>query len=104
VGKRKWNVEINSETIDLATQVKQEICIYEDRIKKMDELKETVRDSVYSKVKKDYEKTFKQLKNDFDTHRRKLLKEVAAILKDKNTCERELANLDEKMEELKFRQ
>jgi hypothetical protein len=94
---------VSRDLFEAATKIKNQLELLQKRLEKMEEHRSQVSDSVYLKVKTDYEIQIDEVKRGFKEKCREVEKELSKLSQAENQQEEELANHEEILEEAKFR-
>lgn len=94
---------INKELFESSNKIKNHLELIEKRLQKMEEHRDQVSDSVYIKVKADYETQVDEVQGQFDKKCREIEAELKKLYEARTEQETELAKHQEVLEEANFR-
>jgi hypothetical protein len=103
VTEEKSPYAVNRELFSESAQVKEKMELIEKRLQKMEEHRREVSDSVYLKVKADYEIQLDEVREAFQEKCREIEKELQQLYRARTAQEETLSEHEEVLEEAKFR-
>lgn len=94
---------INQELLEATSKLKEERRLLQDRLKKIDDRKSEVSDSVYQRVRSDYEKKQSSLSDSLLAKKSEVDRELVKLYETRKKVEINVKTHGEQLEELRFR-
>ena len=94
---------VKKDLFEASTKIKNQLELIDKRLQKMDDHRDQVTDSVYLKVKTDYELQREEVTGDFQAKCQEIETELAKLYLAREEQQQELAKHEEVLEEAKFR-